>query len=268
MSEPSETVEHTASSPNWLARTFSSFFRSVISIGELLHLAMAGISSLTCSPRVVETLIKFDEDVRKSLHERALPDAKKTAALAEREIAEGFPLLHAQALVTLWTALEEFIRTFLARSLENKPELLDQPPLADLRVSVGEFQRVSGYDRYLYLVELLDRSLNAPMKKGVNRFEALLEPFGLSGALNEQHKRDLYELQQVRNLLVHRQGIVDRRFREGCPWLNVKEGDLFRISHQGFTRYVDAAFHYAEVLWSRTDLPPLSEKRCEHYKTT
>lgn len=52
---------------------------------------------------------------------------------------------------------------------------------------------------------------------GVARFETLLALVELSGAIDEEHRKGLFELQQVRNVIVHRAGIVDRRLREQCP---------------------------------------------------
>jgi hypothetical protein len=78
----------------------------------------------------------------------------------------------------------------------------------------------------------------------INRFELLLEPFGLSGPVSETTKRGLFELNQVRNSLMHRAGKADRRLIEACPWLNLSAGQTVNLTGDAYKRYQEAAFDY------------------------
>jgi hypothetical protein len=54
-----------------------------------------------------------------SEREKDLLQAKGVAAIATREVKEGFPVLHAQAVVTLWAYLESFVRQVAADWILN-----------------------------------------------------------------------------------------------------------------------------------------------------
>lgn len=55
-----------------------------------------------------------------------------------------------------------------------------------------------------YITKELSRSLNADFKRGVGQFEAILDAIGLAGPVDPDVRRTLLELNEVRNVLVHR----------------------------------------------------------------
>lgn len=96
------------------------------------------------------------------------------------------------------------------------------------------------------------------MRDGVNQFEAMLEPFGLSGPLPRSLKQDMYEFGQVRNLIAHNASRVDRRFAKACPWLKTKIGEEFRVSPEMYMKYLNATVVYVTLIVCRVG---------EHYGT-
>src|SRR5262249_51191654 len=75
-----------------------------------------------------------------------------------------------------------------------------------------------------------------------------LEPFGLSGAVPDAVQRDVFELNQVRNCLLHRAGRADRRLIDACPWLGLTTGMPVVVTHQTYQRYVVSLIRYATQL--------------------
>ena len=120
-----------------------------------------------------------------------------------------------------------------------------------LKVKLGEYEALTVEERAFYVVGLFEREVGVPLKSGVGRFESLLELIGLGGPVPEQIKRTMFELSQVRNLLVHQRGIVDRRFLEHCPWFTLSLGDSVIINHQQFAIYEQAVFAYTSELVQR-----------------
>ena len=98
---------------------------------------------------------------------------------------------------------------------------------------------------------MLEKELGAGLRSGVNRFEAMLEPFGLSGELPESIGRDMYEFGQVRNLIAHNASKVDRQFSDACPWLKVKIGDELYVSRDMITRYYIVTGKYVTLIICR-----------------
>lgn len=137
-----------------------------------------------------------------------MKSANKEAELARRELNDEFPLLHAQTTIALWSALEAAIRLVLVRWLQNYKQAMEVEEIQKLRVRIGEYERLEGEDRFSYILDRLEQELAAPLKAGSTRFELLLNPFSLSRPVDKDVRRNLFELNQIRNVLVH---LVKRR---------------------------------------------------------
>lgn len=103
----------------------------------------------------------------------------------------------------------------------------------------------------MFVVEILERELGAALRKGIDRFEVMLAPFGLDGELPDLLRREIYELGQVRNVIAHNATKIDRRLLQACPWFKGKMGDYFQISPEMFNRYIFAATVYASLIICR-----------------
>src|SRR5688572_28403932 len=113
---------------------------------------------------------------------------------------------NAQSAVSLWGSLELLIRDLWLDGFRTNQTCSKKRPLRSLRITLGVYEGVAPEDRANYLLDILEREVAAVLKPGVGRFEVLLESFGLSGAVPESVRRCLFELSQVRNVLVHRRG--------------------------------------------------------------
>lgn len=107
-----------------------------------------------------------------------------------------------------------------------------------------EFVEATPNERAEYLVELLIQELRAKLKPGAGKFETILEALGMGGPITDASRRFLFELSQVRNAIVHRNGRADAKLTQNCPWLNLKVGDDIDISPQQFHWYVAAVHCY------------------------
>lgn len=217
---------------------------------RLLTLSVHGISVLVELPELDDILAegKTDEDEE---HKRRREQTREAAALARAEVEQGFPLLHSQAVVSLWSSLEDCIRTFLAKWLANEPGAKQVDAVGKLKITVGDYEAQDDDERDLYLIELLERDKQSPRRSGVSRFESMLEPFGLAGAVDDDVAKTLFEMHQVRHVLVHRAGLADRRFAAACPWLGLSAGEPVVIREEEFGRYMRASVRYIVELIQR-----------------
>jgi hypothetical protein len=235
------------SAPEWATQPFRDFLERTERIVQLTDLSKKGISMLRNVPKIVEVLAEVEKGSAEE-DNYSLERAKKEAELAQREVDEDFPLLHAQATIALWSALESAIRLFIVKWLQNYKEAMEVEIIQKLRVRIGDYERLEGEDRFFYILDRLDQELSDPFKNGITRFELLLEPFGMSGAVNENVKRDLFELNHVRNSLVHRSGLVDRRIVDSCPWLKLKIGGQIKIDGEMWHKYFTSVMKYVTEL--------------------
>jgi hypothetical protein len=233
--------------PAWARDPFGHLCVELSNQQDLLEIAIAGISRMRLAPRMVKELERLqrivgqEPSVTPTDHERA----KRQAELAEREITQGFPLLHRHAAIVVWSGLEATVRLFVARWLQQTPDAMATEAVQKIRVKLADYERLQGEDRFFYIVDRLEQETSAPLKCGVARFESLLEPFHLSGPVEESTRRTLFELNHVRNVVLHRASVVDRRFHDACPWFNLKPGDKLQINHEAVFRYFLHATRYA-----------------------
>jgi hypothetical protein len=122
-----------------------------------------------------------------------------------------------------------------------------------------EFANASLDEQAEHLVSELKSALKVSLKAGVGRFEGVLAPLGLGGPVDEGVRRALFELSEVRNVVVHRAGVVDRRFMEKCPWRSVSSNAMLHVSRADVALYQAAALWYVSELHRRciitTELP-------------
>jgi hypothetical protein len=94
----------------------------------------------------------------------------------------------------------------------------------------------------------------------VGRFEEPLKVLGLGGFIDDTVRDAIFRLSQVRNVLVHRAGVADRRFIEQAVFATAKIGHEIPLTRKELSLYVLAIFLYVAEVGSRIHtklaLPP------------
>jgi len=97
-------------------------------------------------------------------------------------------------------------------------------------------------ERMRLLVQELRRGQALDQTQGIDGLERLLSHIGLSGEVKAETKKAMWEIQNIRNVIVHRGSIADRRLIKHCPWTGLKVGDEVKVSHTDIHKY-DTALH-------------------------
>lgn len=232
--------------PKWALEPFEYLINEVAYLQEFVYISRRGISVLRAMPQVEKALNKSSEHESKSRL-----DTERMAELAQEELERGFPVLHSQAVVSIWGFLEATITAFLLAWLQNEPKAFEAVAIQRLKIRLGDYHRLDGYERAEYVLNLLESDLVVGLRRGVARFEELLKPFGLSGDVPDEIRRSIYEMSQVRNVIAHRAGVVDHRFRHACPWINSQIGERLYVSYEMLEKYYEAALLYITRLVCR-----------------
>lgn len=241
--------------PPWLTQHFRQSLNAHEKLFQIVHISERGISALRGMPGIFKVMAKVEGTVDQEKSLKQIEAIEKEAALAQTEVDEDFPVLHSFAVVALWSWIEHFIKGLITLWLLNRKDAFANVAVQRLKVKVGDYVLMSKNEQAAYLAELLEQELASPLKKGVNRFESLLEPFGLSGSFSDKYAKKLFELQQVRNVIAHSNGKADRRLRVECPWLKLKLNQPVHVSQTMLTEYAAAAAGYLlEVLYRVGDV--------------
>jgi len=233
---------------DWFAR-FSEY--AVDTIG-LMQLTYIGIQQVHRLPQLVDILSPPDERLNETETDAANRERRsENADLANKEIASGFPLLHAHSLMGLWGALEAMVDDLALLWLTTHSEVRGSAIFDRIKISVGSYERMSAHEQVAYLIEEAKSERRSAFSLGVGQFEGLLGELGLSGGVHERVRSLILEAQQTRHLMAHRAGRVDARFLSACPTTGYSIGDDIRISRDKISEFIMAMTLYARTLRNR-----------------
>lgn len=160
------------------------------------------------------------------------------------EFKSGFPYLFGLVSIRLWSILESYVDDFAIDLIRDNPEIHKMDSILRLKGPLVQYLNASDVEQAEILLNLLKESAKSNLKQGVGRFEIILESIGLGGEVNKEIRNILFELSQIRNVLVHRNGKADLRFINMCPWLDYRLNDEIHVSGTSFQKYKYAAIFY------------------------
>jgi hypothetical protein len=222
--------------PEYATKPVDRFIEYAQESERLLTLSMGAISKLIAMPdllRILRNAIKTAEPHREDDDESrsSLERVEANAAFAKKEQENDFPLLHAHTVVGLWGAAEASIEDLLVGLLMNEPEHLRNEAFAKIRIPLASFETLEKEERMRLLVAEIKRSQPVQNRNGTDAFETLLKCSTLDGEIDPGIKRDIWEMNHIRNVIVHRASHADRRLVDSCPWLFLKPGERVSVSH-------------------------------------
>lgn len=192
------------------------------------------------------TKCPHDEGFEQFLESQIMP----IQDFARQEMKRDTPFLHALAAIRLWGILEAAVDDMVGMRL-IRPENRQHSRLRKVKGPVFEYMALPEEDRAEHLVELLKQELGSSLELGVGRFEGLLEVVGFGGPVDQNVRRLLLELSQIRHALVHRNGVADAKLLRQCPWLPYAKGDNIEITSEQFGAYEAASLIYLSELIRR-----------------
>lgn len=205
-------------------------------IGRLLDfhsLAVKGVSAAQGEPELLRALrdVQHGREGTPSLDEwtRLIAEADKRSTIAMRHVDSGFSYLYELMLVKFWSILEAGVEEIAVECLKRPDECKDANLLRSIKGPLLEFASASADQRAEFLYSEIKVATKSALKVGVGVFEAVLEPLGMAGSVDDQTRKLLLELQQKRHVFVHRRGIADKRFMEACPFIDCAIGQPIAV---------------------------------------
>lgn len=243
----SDTPQPANKVPSWIGKYFQDSYDSLDRLMSVIHLSRRSIAGMRAMPRLKKALAAVQGKVQDEIEAQRV---EKEAELAESEVENGFPVLHTLAVVAVWSWLEHTIKGLLVEYISRNRKALKSGAFPKLKIKLGDYVALTKREQASYIVDLLEQETSSSLKQGINRFEVLLESLDLTGSTPDSTARQLYELQQVRNSIVHQNGRCDRRLRTSCPWLKLKLGSQITVGTAQLELYAAAVSDYAlEVLY-------------------
>jgi len=239
--------------PVWAENIFYGFIDRLERLSDVLHMSIAGINYIQKRHGLLKELLSIDGEIKEATSKDKLAKAKREEELAKKEVETDFPILHEQSVIAMWSMLESLVYLLAAKCLANELAIWKTDSISKLQVRIGDYESLDHFEKCMWIVGLLDQSTSAPNKSGITRFEKLLQVFNLDGSFNDEHNKALYELHHIRNVLIHRGGLVDNKLLKACPWIKLKPGQQLLISHSMWIKYQKAVGKYCIELAKRTN---------------
>lgn len=241
----------------WVAEPFQYFLEDFNNSKDFLYITRTSMIYVLQFAKVYPILEHIAKTSNQESMHILLRDPEKInedKLLAEQYKNNEFAFLHSHATIHLWGSLEALVRTLLRNWLANVPAALQAEEVSRIKIGFAEYEALSPSDRYLYILRQLEDKLGSPFKQGAGRFESLLKIFGLGGEVEAEDRKLLFELSNVRNVLVHNRGVADKRFVEACSYLGLKEGEPLVITSESFEKYTQAVYNYVMLLIQRVKI--------------
>jgi hypothetical protein len=266
LTKRNEAMTRTASDKN--ESSLNAYSGALIELDQFVRLAWEGLGYGMHATRVKTTLREVSPEYKRIPEDQfsqALADAQRFEDFAKEQEKQGFRLLYYMATVQTWSITEAMVHDFAVEWLTRLDVSQYPEKFSELQGPLIEFIKTAPDDRAEYLVGELERQLGVSLKPGVSRFEAVLDNVGLGGPIAQSVRKSLLELQQMRNIIVHRSGRADRRFIEACPWVPCTIGEPIDLSEREFRRYWLAAMWYLLELDRRSGVK-LGEEDTDAFK--
>ncbi|NQX61830.1 hypothetical protein [Paenibacillus qinlingensis] len=173
---------------------------------------------------------------------------------ATGQIRNGNDYSYRLIIIKLCSLLETFVDEFAFYIIENEINLTEIEVLKKVKVPIIEFSGLTKEDRSEYILDLIKHETKSNLKRGVGKFESLLDSIGYGGQINEHVRKVILELISLRNLIVHRNGKVDKRFLNDCTDLNYSSGDTVKLNFRKYIYYNLAVHWYVYEIISRREI--------------
>lgn len=219
---------------------------------RFVNLAVSACNLGVDAPELVRQMRRIaratgrDPYTTEDAYDRAIHEADELASFAREEKERGHSYIYEIAIVKLWSMLETYVDGHAYDVLLHHENLRELDAVRNLRGPLLEFATASRDEQAEFLLAELKLAVKATLQRGVGRFEAVLDAVHLGGPVDPHVRRKILELSQVRNVIVHRGGEVDRQLTDRCPWVHHTIGSKLLITARDYAQY-GAAVHWYGV---------------------
>jgi hypothetical protein len=218
---------------------FDPYIDEITKLETFVDLAWAGFDFARNASRVIEVVERANAEKKTE----RLKNAIKLESFAEEQKKNGFSYLYILSIIRLWSILEASVDDLIINILISQ-KMKTQEHLFKIKGGLLEFVSLNHYERAEYILEALKSDIKANLKIGVGRFETLLETVGFNGSVPNVIRRNILELSQIRNAIIHKNGKVDSRLLKSCPWMDWKINEEIVLSVRDFTKYQFTCYWY------------------------
>jgi hypothetical protein len=167
-------------------------------------------------------------------------------------------ILIGQGLITIWSTVEVCLRDILIEWLLINRAAWKSKRIADLKISIADWEAMDRRARATWIVASLWRTIGTAEHNPIGRFATLFDALDVPRALPDSPYtiqgdtgRLVIELWAIRNVIVHRMGVIDAKFCADCPHFSGKEGEPIVLTMKSYGTYANAAIDFLQAMIMR-----------------
>lgn len=238
--------------PNSLMQRFEEFANFQLKMVTLINVALESLHRFPAHLNLVEAVQEAKRSRGEAVDDKYLKNARENdAPLIREEVEKGFPFFYSMSAVAIWSAIEAFVEDQLSFCIEADPKLLEKEQIQRIKIPFAQYESMTPEERRYFVIDSVERDIQSKYKQGVSQFESVLEVFGLGGEVDDIARKTLLELCNVRNVLVHRDGVADKRLINTCPWLGLSIGQSVHVNTKMYVQYLNEAGIYCATVFAR-----------------
>ena len=161
-------------------------------------------------------------------------------------IAKDLHAIHVPGIIALWASLEVAVEDTATLVLVNDLQSLDDAVLAGFKLPSG-FTKPPG-ESYARRVFARMEQVSRGTRSIAEAYAHILQVLGVSTSVAPEDFETLAELNYVRNCILHRGGVVDRRVTEEAPNSGLAVGDFVHIAEERYLRYYKSVGSFAQQM--------------------
>lgn len=176
---------------------------------------------------------------------KLIAGAATDAAFAADEIANGFNTIFSHHAVAMWGAVETTIEQTLVSHIRKLPDAAAVVAGSASSLNTGKLRTTTEREAKA-TIKMWEQAIKIDSAMG--RSVKMLKAFDINISLSSDLSRELDEMSEIRNIIVHRAGFADERFMKKCPWTKSKAGDFLTVDRARLDRYISATHKFAVAL--------------------
>ena len=220
---------------------------------SIANSTIMSIMATEFSPIILQTAFK---QVKKSKNKKVsdgikalIANAPAQAKWAKEQRENDFPVIFSHNLIANWGAFEVCMEDVVVAILINDNEAIKKIYAAGIKYKITSNGSLSEDDaRNIY------RKMEYKFRKDfdvIGAFEKKLSLFNLNGDIDSDLGATLCKINSIRNCLLHRSGIIDKKAVDQAPSLKPFLDKKVHISRTDFDKYFRTMVDYLSVLFKR-----------------
>jgi len=169
---------------------------------------------------------------------------------ANKEVSDNYFSVKSSELVLLYSRFESAISEVIYLFFQKTNYKL-LPSLDNTKTNLLDLLNMNKKDQKEYLADIYIQQKTLGIKYGFNRFEVILEPLFGKSNIEDEIKQHIYLFAQIRNLLIHKNGIIDKQFKNIIKNSKQVIGKKIQLDNKLMNYCISAIVKYAAEMINR-----------------